>query len=298
MEQHIESVIETVGPLAIEYGLQFVGAVITLIVGWIAAAWARGATVRWLNRIPHMDATLVPFLATIVRISILAIVVVAVLNQFGVETTSIIALMGAAGLAIGLALQGTLSNIASGVVLLVLRPFKIDEYVDAGGLAGTVVQIGLFNTELKTVDGVFLTVPNSSISNQAIINYSRNPTRRLNLTMSISYDDDIEGASKVLMDLMLADERVLDDPEPQVLVGALGASSVDLSMRCWTSTDDFWPFHFEITKKSKLALEGAGYSIPYPQQDVHIIPSGSGSPHASTEAKAVTHATPEDVDED
>lgn len=297
MEQHIETVIETVGPIAIEYGLQFVGAVITLIVGWIIAGWARGATVRWLNHIPHMDATLVPFLATIVRIAILAVVVVAVLNQFGVETTSIIALMGAAGLAIGLALQGTLSNIAAGVVLLVLRPFKIDEYVDAGGIAGTVVQIGLFTTELKTADGVFLTVPNSSIANQAITNYSRNPTRRINMAMGISYDDDIEGASQALLDLMTADERVLSDPEPQVLVGTLGASSVDLSMRCWVGTDDFWPVHFDLTKKSKLAIEAAGYSIPYPQQDVHIIPSGSGSPHGSSEAKTVTHATP-DVDEE
>lgn len=297
MEEHVETLIEKFGPLVIEYGLGIVGAVLTLIVGWMIAGWAKAATIRWLNRIPHMDSTLVPFLATIVKIAILSVVIVAVLNQFGVQTTSIIALLGAAGLAIGLALQGTLSNIAAGVMLLVLRPFKIDEYVDAGGLAGTVVQIGLFTTELKTADGVFLTVPNSSIANQAITNFSRNPTRRINLVMGISYDDDIEGASKVLLDLMTADERVLADPEPQVLVGALGASSVDLSMRCWTSTDDFWPTHFELTKRSKLALEAAGYSIPYPQQDVHIIPSGSGSPHASSEAKRVREATP-DADED
>lgn len=297
MEEKIATATETVVPLITEYGLQIVGAVLTLIVGWMIAGWIKGATIRGLKRVPNMDDTLVPFLATVVRIAILTIVVVAVLNQFGVETTSIIALLGAAGLAIGLALQGTLSNIASGVMLLMLRPFKVDEYVEAGGLAGTVVQIGLFTTELKTADGVFLTVPNSSIANQAITNYSRNATRRINLVMGVSYDDDIEGASQVLLDLMKADERVLADPEPQVLVGALGASSVDLSMRCWAKTDEFWPVHFDLTKKSKLAIEAAGYSIPYPQQDVHIIPSGSGSPHASTDAKTVTHATP-DVDED
>jgi len=297
MEEKIATATETVVPLITEYGLQIVGAVLTLIVGWMIAGWIKGATIRGLKRVPNMDDTLVPFLATVVRIAILTIVVVAVLNQFGVETTSIIALLGAAGLAIGLALQGTLSNIASGVMLLMLRPFKVDEYVEAGGLAGTVVQIGLFTTELKTADGVFLTVPNSSIANQAITNYSRNATRRINLVMGVSYDDDIEGASQVLLDLMKADERVLADPEPQVLVGSLGASSVDLSMRCWAKTDEFWPVHFDLTKKSKLAIEAAGYSIPYPQQDVHIIPSGSGSPHASTDAKTVTHATP-DVDED
>lgn len=283
MEEQIRAVINAIIPMITEYGLQFVGAVVTLIVGWMIAGWARGATIRGLNRVPNMDATLVPFLATIIRFAILTVVVVAVLNQFGVETTSIIALLGAAGLAIGLALQGTLSNIASGVMLLLLRPFKVDEYVDAGGLGGTVVQIGLFTTELKTADGVFLTVPNSSIANQAITNYSRNPTRRINLVMGISYDDDIDGASKVLLDLMTSDERIHGDPEPQVLVGALGASSVDLSMRCWTNTDVFWAVQFDLTKNAKLAIEAAGYSIPYPQQDVHIIPSGGGSPHASSE---------------
>ena len=269
-------VIEKALPIVTEYGLNILGAVVTLIVGWIIAGWARNATVRWLSRIPNMDATLVPFLATIFRVAILTIVVVAVLNQFGVETTSIIALLGAAGLAVGLALQGTLSNIASGVMLLMLRPFKIGEYVEAGSASGTVVQIGLFSTELRKPDGVYLAVPNSTIANEAIVNYSRNPTRRVSTIVSISYDDDIEGASQVLLDVMNANEGVLADPEPIVLVGAMGASSVDLTMRCWAVSDDSWGIGFELTKQSKLAIEAAGYSIPFPQQDVHIIPSSSG----------------------
>ena len=271
MEQNIESIISTIGPLIIEYGLQFIGAILTLIIGWTASRWAKGATERALRRIPYMDTTLIPFLATIVRIGLLSIVVVAVLNQFGVETTSIIALLGAAGLAIGLALQGTLSNIASGVVLLVLRPFKIEEYIDAGGLAGTVVQIGLFNTELRTINGEYLIVPNSTIANKAITNYSRNPVRRINLSIGISYGDDIKGASEVLLELMSADQRILGDPEPQVLVGSLGSSSVDLVMRCWTSTAESWNVQFDLTRQAKLAIEQAGYTIPFPQQDVHII---------------------------
>lgn len=276
MEEQISSAVETVVPLVTEYGLQIVGAILTLIVGWIVAGWVQRATVKGLRRVPKMDETLVPFLATIVRYGVLIVVIVAVLNQFGVETTSIIALLGAAGLAIGLALQGTLSNIAAGVMLLMLRPFKIGEYVDAGGIGGTVVQIGLFTTEFLTADGVYLVAPNSAIWNQPITNYSRNTTRRLNIVVGISYDDNIEGACGVLMTLMTGDERVHSDPAPQVLVDALADSSVNLKMRCWTNTDNFWPLQFDFHKQAKLALEDAGYSIPFPQSDVHIISSGSG----------------------
>ena len=283
MEDQISSIIETVIPLITEYGLQIVGAILTLIVGWIIAGWVQKVTVSGLQRIPKMDETLVPFLATIVRYGVLIVVIVAVLNQFGVETTSIIALLGAAGLAVGLALQGTLSNIAAGVMLLMLRPFKAGEYIDAGSISGTVAQIGLFTTEFLTADGIYLVAPNSAIWNQPITNYSRNPSRRLNIVIGVSYDDAIEGASDVLMKLMRDDDRVLKDPEPQVLVDTLGDSSVNLKMRCWTNTGDFWPLQFDLTKQAKLAIERAGYSIPFPQQDVHIIPSGSGNPpHSGT----------------
>lgn len=281
MEEEISSAIETIVPLITEYGIQFIGAVLTLIVGWIVAGWIQKATTNGLKRIPRMDETLVPFLATIVRYGVLIVVIVAVLNQFGVETTSIIALLGAAGLAIGLALQGTLSNIAAGVMLLMLRPFKVGEYVDAGGIAGTVVQIGLFTTEFMTPDGVYLVAPNSSIWNLPVANYSRNATQRMNVVIGISYDDDIQGASKVLMDLMAGDERVLDDPAPQVIVDSLGDSSVNLKMRCWTGSDDIWTLGFDMKKAAKQEIENAGYTIPFPQSDVHIIPSGSAGqpPH-------------------
>ncbi len=274
MEQDINAVIETVIPLVTEYGLRIVGATLTLIVGWIIAGWVKRTTIRALNRVPRMDETLTPFVANILRTGVLIIVLISVLNQFGVETTSIIALLGAAGLAIGLALQGTLSNIAAGVMLLMLRPFKVGEYVDAGGIAGTVVQIGLFTTEFLMPDGVYLLAPNSAIWNQPITNYSRNATRRIDIIMGIAYEDDIDGASDTLLKLMSADARVKNDPEPVVLVDSLGDSSVNLKMRCWVRTDDYWTVFFDLNKASKLVIEAAGYSIPFPQRDLHIIGSG------------------------
>ncbi len=273
MEQDFNAFLETIIPMVTQYGLSMVGAVLTLIFGWMIAGWIKRVVVRSLKRIPKMDATLIPFLANLLHTAVLIFVIIAVLNQFGVETTSIIAVLGAAGLAVGLALQGTLSNIAAGVMLMFLRPFKVGEYIDAGGTSGTVIQIGLFTTEFLTPDGVYLLAPNSTIWNQSIINYSRNSTRRINITIGISYNDDIEGSSEVLMALMKTDPRVHNDPEPQVLVGSLGDNSVNLSMRCWTNTDDYWGLFFDFNKQAKQAIEEAGYSIPYPQRDVHLIPS-------------------------
>jgi small conductance mechanosensitive channel len=271
MEQDINAFINTAIPLMTEYGMSMIGAILTLIIGWTVAGWLKRTIIRSLTRMPRMDKTLVPFLANILHTGVLIFVIVAVLNQFGVETTSIIAVLGAAGLAIGLALQGTLSNIAAGVMLMLLRPFKVGEYIDAGGTEGTIIQIGLFTTEFLTADGVYLLAPNSTIWNQSIINYSRNPTRRLKITVGISYDDDMEGASQVLMDLMAGEGRIHSDPAPVVIVSSLGDSSVNLQLRCWTSNDDFWDLKFDLTKQSKQAIEAGGYSIPYPQRDIHMI---------------------------
>jgi len=198
---------------------------------------------------------------------ILIFVIVAVLSNFGVETTSIIAVLGAAGLAIGLALQGTLSNIAAGVMILILRPLKIDEFIEAGSISGTVVEITLFTTLLKTPDGVFISAPNSQIWNSAIKNYSRNPTRRLDIKVGISYDDDVDAALEFLKNLVASDERVLKDPEPMSFVATLGESSVDL------------------TRKSKTELEAAGFSIPFPQRDLHVIESAETASTAKSIAK-------------
>ncbi len=271
-EQMISSAFDAV----ITYGVEILGAVVLLVIGWTVANWAQRMVGRGLARLPWMDQTLKPFVTRLVWWIIIIFVLVAVLNQFGVQTTSIIAVLGAAGIAIGLALQGTLANVAAGVMLLILRPFNIGDYVDAGGDAGTVVEIGLFNTELTTFDGLCRLVPNSKIWTNTITNYSRNPTRRLDILVGISYGDDVAGAQEALMKLLKGDQRVLGDPEPKVLVKELADSAVILDMRCWTKGGDYWATVFDLTKAAKVGLEAAGYTIPFPQRDVHIVGGAPG----------------------
>jgi small conductance mechanosensitive channel len=257
--------------LGIDYGLNALGALGILVIGWIIANLVRRSLRRMLAKSGRVDATLQPVIANIVRYLILVFVLVAVLAQFGVQTTSVIAVLGAAGLAIGLALQGTMQNIAAGFMLLFLRPFGIGDYIDAGGVSGTTEEIGLFVTTLKTPDGIYISVPNSQLWGTAITNYSRNPTRRIDLAVGIGYGDDIDRAQEVLLELAKGDERIHAEPAPQVLVKGLGESSVDLGLRCWTSIDDFWPLLFDLTKRAKIDIEGAGLSNPYPQRDLHIV---------------------------
>lgn len=270
MENDIKQITEEVIEIVTIYGIDVIGALAILIIGWTIAGWIRKAVHRALGKVPNMDNTLRPFLSNLVRWFVLAFVIVAVLGQFGVETTSIIAVLGAAGLAIGLSLQGTLSNVAAGVMLLVLRPFKVGDFIDAGGLAGTVVEIGLFTSELKTADGVYIMSPNSQIWNSTITNYSRNATRRVDILIGIAYGDDMDTGQRVLQELMDSDARVLKDPAATTMVMSLGDSSVNINMRCWVNSGDYWGVLFDLTKSAKTAVEAAGLSIPFPQQDVHM----------------------------
>ena len=266
---HWQALIE----LATSYGLELIAAAVILVFGWWLAGRVQKLILRALDRLPRMDATLKPFLSSLARYAIIAITLVAVLARVGVETTSIIAVLGAAGLAIGLALQGTLQNIAAGIMLLMLRPFKVGDYIDAGGISGTADQIGLFTTDMTTFDGVYQSVPNSSLWNTSILNYSRLPTRRMDVPVGIAYEDDVERAMVLLLEHLKQDERILEDPAPQVLVTNLGESSVDLSLRCWSERSNFWALKFELNKKVKLWLDAEGISIPFPQRDVHFIPA-------------------------
>lgn len=258
------------GPVVLDYSLNLIEAIVILIVGW----WLAGTTSSWLRRKlekrKEVDGTLRPVLCNIVRWLILVITVVAVLGRFGVETASILAVLGAAGLAVGLALQGTLQNIAAGIMLLLLRPFKVGDFIDAGGIGGTVVEIGLFTTQLTTFDGIYLCAPNSRLWGASITNFSRNPTRRLDLSVGISYGDDIGKGMTVLSKLAAKDKRVLDDPVPQVLCTELGDSAVNIQLRCWTNVGDFWGAKFDLTRRAKEEVEKAGLSIPFPQSDVHM----------------------------
>jgi small conductance mechanosensitive channel len=254
------------------YGLDIIGALVLLVVGWIAAGWTRRAVFSVVGRVPGVDTTLKPLLASIARYVVLAFVAVAALAQFGVQTTSIIAVFGAAGIAVALALQGTLSNIAAGIMLLFLRPFAVGEYIDAEGIAGTVSEIGLFATELRTYDGIYRMVPNARLWNRSIINYSRLPTRRLDISVSIGGgDDDIAKALATLGALLDEDIRVLRDPPFQVMVTELAGGAVTIGLRCWANRDDFGSLCVDLLRNIKERLDAARISIPFPQHDVHLV---------------------------
>ena len=278
----LKAIFEEVFQNAALYSVDVLGAVVTLVVGWTLAGWARRGVLRATSRLTWMDQTLRPLLASLARYGVLVITVVAVLNQFGVETTSIIAVLGAAGLAVGLALQGTLSNVAAGLMILILRPFRVGDYIDAGGVAGTVVELGLFITELTTPDNRYISVPNSAVFGGIIINYSRHPRRRLDVPVGVAYGADLAIARRVLLDLAHADTRVHQDPPPQVLVIALADSSVNLTLRVWTSGAEIWMLNFDLNEAVKNALDAAGIEIPFPQRVVELRGGGVASPDPST----------------
>jgi small conductance mechanosensitive channel len=274
MEQQQEQVLyflDRVVDLGIDYGLDLLGAVAILIAGVYIAGRARRSMLKILRRAPGLDDTLEPVISDIVRYAILLLVLIAVLAQFGVQTTSVIALLGVAGLAVGLSLQGTLQNIAAGIMLLFLRPFRIGDYIDAEGLAGTVEEIGLFTTHLRTYQGIYLEAPNAKLWNRAILNYSRVEARRLDIVVGISYSDDIDKALAALLELMTSDSRANAEPAPQVMVKELADSSVNINLRCWAAAGDYWSLLFDLNKAAKLRLDAEGISIPFPQRDVHLF---------------------------
>jgi len=260
--------------LITSWGLSVIGALAILVIGWALAKWAEKLTRRALTRTSRIDLTLTGFLSSLAKYLVLVFTVIAVLNQFGVQTASLIAVLGAAGLAIGLAMQGTLSNIAAGVMLLIFRPFKIGDYVEVSGQSGTVDSINLFVTELTTPDKVQIIVPNNNIWGQSVVNYSYHATRRLDLQVGIGYSDDVDKAISVVREVLDGDARTLADPEPMIVVGGLGASSVDLTIRVWVKADDYWPMKFDLTKQLKQTFDARGIGIPFPQMDVHLHQQG------------------------
>ncbi|MDX5361216.1 MAG: mechanosensitive ion channel [Alphaproteobacteria bacterium] len=279
--QEMEALTARLVEMGVQYGLSIVGAILILIGGWIISGWAKRGFERALAR-AGLDQTIRPVLGSVVRYGILLVTLVVVLNQFGVQTASLIAVLGAAGLAIGLALQGTLSNVAAGVMLLILRPIKVGEFVEAAGTSGTVKSIDLFTTELATADNVYISVPNSAIFGQVITNYSRNPTRRLDLTLSIDYEDDMDKAIALARDVLEGDPRILAEPAPTVAVKALGASSVDIAVRGFATTADYWGAYFDITKRLKERCDAAGISIPFPQQVLTVRGGRMPEPEATS----------------
>ena len=266
----LQTLIDQVIAVVASYGLDVVGAIAILIIGWMAAGWAKGTTAKALSRAKGVDDMLTGFFSSLVKYVILAFTIVAVLNRFGIETTSLVALLGAAGLAIGLALQGTLSNVAAGVMLLLFRPFKIGDFIEGGGLSGTVKATGLFTTDLATGDNIHIIAPNSQLWGAAIRNFSHHPKRRVDLTIGIGYGDDIDKAMDLIQRIAGNDERIHKDPEPFVAVANLGDNAVELVVRVWVDSGDYWPVKFAMTKTIKQTFDKERVSFPFPQRDVHI----------------------------
>lgn len=254
---------------AVEYGTALIMAAVIFILGrWVARMVTR--MVKLAMGRAKLDATLVSFLGNLVYGLLLAFVVIAALSQLGVETTSLAAIFAAAGLAIGLALQGSLANFAAGVLLIAFRPFKVGDFVEMAGTAGVVEEVNIFTTHLRTGDNKAIIVPNAAVTGGIITNYSAKDTRRVDMVFGIGYDDDIKAAKELLTRLVEADERILKDPAPTIAVAELGESSVDFVVRPWVKAADYWAVKFDLTETVKQEFDSAGISIPYPQRDVHV----------------------------
>lgn len=263
---------------AVDLGLGVLAAILILLFGWYVSGWmSRRAKTLMLERV-HLDQTVALFLSAVVRYGVMVLVIVMALPKFGVESTSILAVLGAAGLAIGLALQGTLSNIAAGIMLVFLRPLRVGETVEVGGVTGTVVTVGLFTTELRRVDGLYVSMPNSQIWSSHVINYSRNTMRRVEVVVGVAYDADPEHARALLLETARALPDALDTPAPEVVITTLGASSVDLSVRVWVPAAAYTRSLSQLTRNVKDTLERNGIEIPFPQQVMHVVGAGANAP--------------------
>lgn len=266
----MEEIMQKITDIGVPFVMNLVAAIIIYLVGkWVANAAAK--LVKKLMEAAKTDKALVGFTANLVKYAILIFTIMAAIGRLGVQTTSFIAVLGAAGLAVGMALQGTLSNFAAGVMILLFRPFKIGDFIDAGGTMGAVKEIQIFNTILASPDNRKIIVPNSQITGGIITNFSAIEQRRVDMVFGVSYSDDLKVAKKVLTDLVNADERILKDPAPVVAVSELGDSSVNLVCRPWVKPADYWAVYWDMQEKAKLELEKAGCSIPFPQRDVHVI---------------------------
>ena len=266
----VNSIVEQVGGFLAAYGLQIIGAILIFVVGrWVASILGRVVR-RQLER-SKADPTLVSFVASLTHAVLMVFIVLAALAALGIQTTSFIAVLGAAGLAVGLALQGSLANFAGGVLLLIFRPFKAEDLIEAGGVLGIVEEIGIFTTKLKTLDNKSVIIPNAKLTNDNITNYSAKPIRRVDLVIGVGYDADLKKTKEVILDTLAASELVLDDPEPTVAVFELADSSVNLVVRPWTKTENYWDTYFDTTQAVKERHDAEGIVIPFPQRDLHLF---------------------------
>ncbi|WP_288398005.1 small-conductance mechanosensitive channel MscS [uncultured Serratia sp.] len=265
--------------LLIQYAVNIVAAIVILIIGSIVARVVGNALNR-VMKLRGIDATVADFLSAIVRYGVLAFTFIAVLGRVGVQTTSVIAVLGAAGLAVGLALQGSLSNFAAGVLLVIFRPLRVGEYVDLGGVAGTVDQVQIFSTTLRTSDNKTIVVPNGKIIAGNIINYSREPNRRVDIVVGVGYNADIDVVKKVLGDVIAADKRIMHAKGVTVRLNEMAPSSLNFVTRSWTTNAEYWNVYFDLMENFKRALDAHNIGIPFPQMDVHLYRTEDASAKA------------------
>ncbi|MEZ4999636.1 MAG: mechanosensitive ion channel [Bacteroidales bacterium] len=266
---NIDSLLQMVGELATTYGIKLVLAIVVLLIGLSAIRAIVKALAKVMAK-AEVNVTLVPFFKSLVSVGLKILLFISILGMVGVQMTSFIAVLGAAGLAVGLALSGTLQNFAGGVIIMLFKPYKVGDVIEAQGYLGSVKAIHIFNTVLTTGDNKTIIIPNAPISGGSLVNYSTQEKRRVDFTFGIGYNDDIDRAREVITKVLLEDERIHRDPEPFIKVAELGDSSVNFTVRVWVNTPDYWVVFFDNTEKIKKAFDRNGISIPFPQSDVHL----------------------------
>jgi small conductance mechanosensitive channel len=266
---NFNNIIPNLQEFAAFYGIKIIAAIIIFVVGrWIAKALKN--VIKRMMAKGNVDEILVSFVGNLTYIALLAFVIIAALNQLGIQTTSFIAIIGAAGLAIGLALQGSLANFAAGVLMIIFRPFKVGDYIEGAGVAGAVEKVHIFTTQLKTPDNKTIIIPNAKIMGDNITNYSAKDTRRVDMVIGVGYGDDLKKVREILEDILAKDDRILKDPAPTIGVLELGDNSVNFAVRPWVKREDYWGAYFDVTETVKRRFDEEGISIPYPQRDVHL----------------------------
>lgn len=264
-----EALLATAQTSGIEFGIKAILAILIFYVGRMVARLITRGLHNVMQR-QQVDKILETFVCNLAYWTLMTFVIIAAISQIGIQTTSLIALMGAAGLAVGLALQGSLANFAAGILIVLFRPYRVGDFVEAAGIAGIVLQVQILTTMLKTGDNKTIIVPNGQIMGGIITNYSANDTRRVDLTIGVAYDDDLDKVRETLQSLVKADDRILDEPECLIAVAELANSSVNFTVRPWVKTADYWPVKFDLTEAIKKRFDKEGISFPFPQQDVHI----------------------------
>jgi len=265
-----QSTIERLYELAIQYGVKFVLAIVVLVIGLMVIKALTKGSVKLMKK-RKVDESLIPFLRSMIGILLKILLIISVMGMVGIQMTSFIAILGAAGLAVGMALSGTLQNFAGGVLILLFKPYQVGDFIEAQGFMGTVKEIHIFTTQLLTPDNRKVIIPNAPMANNALTNFSAMPTRRIDFSFGIGYEDDIDKAKGILLKMAEQDERVLkDDNPPVVMVEALADSSVNLKLRVWLESSNYWDVFFEYTEAVKKQYDKAGISIPFPQRDVHV----------------------------